>query len=99
MVVSYPPATKTEGLGSEEKSMAVIRGFELKTLERGGVHPTTVDCEWAVFERDGKRLLQPDTYGSDDRKDKGTVSQTLQLDEAGAIQLLDVLRRAFPSIK
>lgn len=70
--------------------MAVIRGFELKTLERGGVHPTTVDCEWAVFERNGKRLLQLDTYGSDDRKDKGTVSCVRREEErlAGLVALL-----------
>jgi len=96
MVVSYPPDRRAWIGGKVTGGNSRVR---VEALERGGVHPTTVDCEWAVFERDGKRLLQPDTYGSDDRKHKGTVSQTLQLDEAGAIQLLDVLRRAFPSIK
>jgi hypothetical protein len=78
--------------------MALIRSFEMKSLERGGLHPTRVDCEWSVFERDGKRLLQLDTYGSDQRKDKGTVSQTLQLDRARATELLRILQRAFPGI-
>jgi hypothetical protein len=50
--------------------MALVRSFEMKTLERGSLHPTRGDCEWAVFEQDGKRLLQLDTYGSDQRKDK-----------------------------
>jgi hypothetical protein len=70
----------------------------MKTLQRGGLHPTRVDCEWFAFERDGKRLLQLDTYGSDERKDKGTVSQTLQLDETTARELLRILRKAFPGI-
>jgi hypothetical protein len=78
--------------------MALIRSFEMKTLHRGGLHPTRVDCEWSSFERDGKRLLQLDTYGSDERKDKGTVSQTLQLDESAAGELLRILRKAFPGI-
>ena len=78
--------------------MALIRSFEMRTLERGGIHPTRVDCEWAVFEQDGKRLLQLDTYGSDHRKDKGTVSQTLQLDWAGARELHRILQRAFPGM-
>jgi hypothetical protein len=78
--------------------MALIRNFEMKTLDRGGLHTTRVDCEWAVFEQDGKRLLQLDTYGSDTRKDKGTVSQTLQLDTAGARELSRILRRAFPGM-
>jgi hypothetical protein len=52
--------------------MALIRSFEMKTRERSGLHPTRVDCEWSVFERDGQRLLQLDTYGSDERRDKGT---------------------------
>jgi hypothetical protein len=76
--------------------MALIRSFEKKTLERFGVHPTRVDCDWSVFEQDGKRFLHLDTYGSDQRKDKGTVSQTLQLDATAAGQLLEILRRAFP---
>jgi hypothetical protein len=78
--------------------MALIRSFELKALQRGGLHPTRVDCEWSTFELDGKRLLQLDTYGSDERKDKGTVSQTLQLDETAARELLRILRTAFPGI-
>ena len=78
--------------------MALIRSFEIKTLQRGSLHPTRVDCEWSMFEWDGRRLLQLDTYGSDARKDKGTVSQTLQLDEAAARELLRVVRRAFPGL-
>jgi hypothetical protein len=78
--------------------MALIRSFEMKTREPSGLHPTRVDCEWSVFERDGQRLLQLDTYGSDERRDKGTVSQTLQLDTAAATELRRILRRAFPDI-
>jgi len=80
----------------EDLQMALIRSFKMKTLNRGTVHPTRVDCDWAVFERDGKRLLQLSTYGSDERQDKGTVSQTLQLDKKAARKLIGILHRAFP---
>jgi hypothetical protein len=42
------------------------------------------------------RYLQLNTYGSADRQDVNTVSQTLQFDEASARQLKAMLESEFP---
>lgn len=59
------------------------------------VHPTSVDCHFGVFDQGGRRYLQLNTYGSADRQDKGTVSQTLQFDESTARELRRVLADNF----
>ena len=56
------------------------------------------DCEYSVYEVEGRTFLQLDTLGSKERQDKGQPSQILQLDEEIARQLLSVLRSAFPGI-
>jgi hypothetical protein len=76
----------------EEEDDSAASSTHFHQIQRTGL------SEWSAFERDGKRLLQLDTYGSDERKDKGTVSQTLQLDETTARELLRILRKAFPGI-
>ncbi len=40
-------------------------------------------------------LLQLSTYGSDQRMSHKKVSQTLQLDRERALELADIIRRAF----
>lgn len=56
------------------------------------------ECTWRISSRDGERVLQLDTYGSPQRKDVGTISQSIQLDETRAAELVAILRSAFPSI-
>lgn len=41
-------------------------------------------------------MLQLSIYGSDTRASQPKVSQTLQIDQAGARELLRILRQAFP---
>ncbi|RBA30397.1 hypothetical protein DQ226_17360 [Dietzia maris] len=62
-------------------------------------HRTEVDCTYQIVGADdGSRLLQLSTYGSDSRKSGPKVSQTLQIDEGTAAELVEIIRRAFPSI-
>ncbi len=42
--------------------------------------------------------MQLDTYGSEARKLHGKVSQSLQVDRARAVQLVEVLMLAFPGL-
>jgi hypothetical protein len=78
--------------------MAVVTEFQELTTHQSRVHPTETECRWAAFEADGKQYLQLDTGGSDDRRNPGKVSQTLQSDREGAAKLLRILQRDFPGI-
>jgi hypothetical protein len=79
--------------------MAYVRSLaEVAPPERGRPHKEC-DAGWFVAERHGQRVLQIDTYGSQARKDVGTVSQSLQLDEARSAELVEVLLAAFPDLR
>jgi hypothetical protein len=77
--------------------MALIRGFVANNSVVGGVHRTNVDCHWKAFEAGGARILQLDTFGSDDREIPGKLSQTLQLDRERARKLVAIINSVFPS--
>jgi hypothetical protein len=57
-----------------------------------------VDCTVSFIQREEGVLLQLDTLGSKDRKITGKVSQSIQLDEDAARQLLGFIARAFPAV-
>ncbi|WP_156253620.1 hypothetical protein [Pseudactinotalea terrae] len=69
----------------------------LDPLDRGRPHSVS-DATWRVATREGLRVLQIDTYGSPERKDKGTVSQSIQLDATKAAELVAICRSVFPEI-
>jgi hypothetical protein len=77
--------------------MALVREFTHVPKDSARVHDP-VECGWMIFGRDGATYVQLDTYGSGDRQILGKVSQSIQLDEAAAVELLTILRRAFPQI-
>lgn len=78
--------------------MARIRSFTLGASDLRP-HSTEVDCSYQVVQASGgAKLLQLSTYGSDHRKSGQKVSQTLQLDEESADELVNILRSVFPSI-
>lgn len=63
------------------------------------VHPSEVDCFHQVISGpDGRTFVHLTTFGSDDRASKPKSSQSLQLDEGAARDLVAVLRAAFPNI-
>lgn len=63
-------------------------------MDRNSLHEE-IDASYSVFERDGRVLLQIDTYGRDTREIPGKKSQTIQLDREGAESLFNILKREF----
>ena len=54
-----------------------------------------IEAKYSVFECDGLKLIQIDTFGSDEREIPGKVSQTIQLDASSASALYGILKREF----
>lgn len=62
-------------------------------------HDSEVDCFYNIVEADdGTRLLHLTTFGSDYRTSKPKSSQSIQIDERNARQLIGILITTFPSI-
>lgn len=61
-------------------------------------HPSEVDCEYAVVDGNGTRLLHLSTFGSDDRASERKSSQSLQFDLERARELVEIIERTFPSL-
>jgi len=74
--------------------MALIRHFEHKHMDRNSVHDE-ISASYTVFERDGHRFIQIDSYGRDERQIPGKKSQTIQLDQTGAHALYKILKKEF----
>jgi hypothetical protein len=66
--------------------MALIERFEQRGTGSERRHGG-VTCGYHWFDVQGKRILQFDTYGSDERQIPGKISQSIQLDEEGAREL------------
>ncbi|MEP3233700.1 MAG: hypothetical protein ABJO30_12815, partial [Hyphomicrobiales bacterium] len=69
--------------------------LELDDRQLKGRHPTVVTCRYLIDEIDGRKLLQLNTYGSEQREVPNKLSQTLQFDELAAKQLFNLLKREF----
>jgi len=52
-------------------------------------------ASYTVFERDGRVLIQIDSYGREEREIPGKKSQSIQLDRDGAHALYTILKREF----
>lgn len=78
-------------------SMARIRSIAAGT-QKVQAHPTEVDCYYSIIDEGGTRLLHLSTFGSDYRQSKPKSSQSIQLDRDMAVQLIEVLLKAFPDI-
>lgn len=74
--------------------MALITTIEKLSMDVNKVHELA-DCTYSVFEQDGKKYIQIDTYGSAKRKFKGKKSQTIQFDAQGAKQLKRLIAEHF----
>jgi hypothetical protein len=76
--------------------MARVRSITTGTQDVR-VHPSEVDAYVQTIEApDGTRYLHLSTFGSDDRRSAPKSSQSLQLDESTARDLIERLREAFP---
>lgn len=56
---------------------------------------TETEASYTVFEMDGERYFQIDTYGTRYRKEQGKVSQVLQFDEESVKLLIKLLTTEF----
>jgi hypothetical protein len=56
--------------------MALITTFRRATAGEPQRVRGEVECGYSTFERQGRRSIQLDTYGSPDRRLPGKVSQT-----------------------
>lgn len=75
--------------------MALVKKFEKIEKQRNSIHKE-VDCTYTVFNDSlGEKILQLDTYGSSDRKIKGKVSQSIQLDKESAEELVRIIKEEF----
>ena len=74
--------------------MGLIRKFTQKHRDRVSLHDE-IEATYLSFERDGRLILQIDTYGRNTRQVPGKQSQTVQLDRQGAEALYSILRREF----
>ena len=74
--------------------MALVRSFEQKEMSRNSLHKE-ISATYSVFGDGDIKVLQIDTYGSEDRQIPGKKSQSLQLDRQGAESLYLILKREF----
>ena len=96
---SGPPGPAQHGVrtGATIALMALITRFEERPLEPKRVHGP-VTCGYKAVRISGQQILQLETYGSENRVSGEKVSQSIQIDEAGARELKMILTRAFPQI-
>lgn len=76
--------------------MAQISLESIKRIEknRNTIHEK-VHTTYTVFETDGEKYVQLDTYGRIDRENPEKISQSVQLDRSSAEFLVDILRAEF----
>ncbi|RTR33931.1 methionyl-tRNA formyltransferase [Robertmurraya yapensis] len=69
--------------------------FDKTQKERNSVHKIVASTYTSFTDITGNRYFQIDTYGSEDRKFQGKISQSLQMDKETAEKLIEVLKREF----
>lgn len=76
--------------------MALISktNFEKITKERNYVHEP-VKATFTTFADGDKKYFQIDTYGSDSRKMKEKISQSIQIDKDMALELIKTISKEF----
>lgn len=63
-------------------------------------HESVVDCFYdVVYQVDGTALLHLSTFGSDLRQSKPKSSQSIQIDEGIARELVALLEATFPRVR
>ena len=77
--------------------MALIRNF-IHRPDAPTTFRTEVTCGYTIGSARGERILHLETYGSKHRVIPDKVSQSLELDEARAGELLQIIGEAFPSL-
>jgi hypothetical protein len=78
--------------------VALITRFVPASGSTSKIDPTTVTCEWHAFTTPTGPVLQLSTGGSATRQRPGKSSQKIQVDRAGAEELMKLLRSSFPGL-
>lgn len=88
----FQKSTHIKGDGN----MAQINLSNIKKIEkqRNVIHDK-VYTTYTVFEMDGSKYIQIDTYGKIDRENPEKVSQSIQLDQETAKYLVNLLTQEF----
>lgn len=73
--------------------MALVNKME-KISRNSKVH-AEVEATYNIITQAGRKYVQINTYGSSDRKEKGVVSQTIQLSEEAINQLKRIVEKGF----
>lgn len=76
--------------------MAQISLESIKRIDknRNTIHEK-VHTTYAVFEKDGEKFVQFDTYGRIDRENPEKISQSFQIDKETAVFLIKLFEREF----
>ena len=76
--------------------MAQIDLNSIRRIEkqRNPIHEK-VNATFTVFEKDGERYVQIDTYGRGDRENPEKISQSIQIDKDAARFLVRLLLQEF----
>ena len=76
--------------------MAIIRELELRIPEKYTRHTDAEGSTYSIiYESDGNKALQIDTYGSKSRRIPGKVSQSIRFSPEGLKQLRRILKEHF----
>jgi hypothetical protein len=68
--------------------------FEPIVKGRNNIHGY-VDSTYCSFILNNTKIIQIDTYGSEDREIKNKISQSIQIDREMAVELLKILKDEF----
>lgn len=76
--------------------MALINdnNFELLEKHRNSVHGL-VEATYTVFEKEGKKYFQIDTYGAPNRQMPEKISQSIQFDKQMAEHLIKLMEKVY----
>ncbi len=74
--------------------MARIIKIEKLERNRNSIH-SEVECTYCTFSEFGKKYIQIDTYGTEQRQVKNQPSQKIQFDKDTAIRLIEILNKEF----
>lgn len=76
--------------------MARIEISKMKRIHKSSIRfHDIVMATYDIYEIDGRKILQIDTYGRPERENTQNISQSIQIDENNVMELIDLLKKNF----
>ncbi len=75
--------------------MALVSNIREGLKNKSTIHKGTECSYFIIYNDEGKKYLQLDTYGSDDREITGKVSQSIQFSPEAIKELKQLLAKEF----